>query len=480
MAKEDVFNELGYGMKAFIAAEVAFNSNFGEMSIRNGAADTQNITTLADYLKKEKNDKLKNYNPELRDDNRLMTTYVVPLTMPNGERIDIIVNKKGQDIAQIYVNEDDKNRFHLDDSVVEKIRMMTDNAIKDPKYAEEFLPKNIEELAEKISKNELIPKTQEDVKERKEQADSKALEKNEEEIEADEKGEEEKSLEEVASELNVSPSAIEKFCEDQGISPNSIKGSNIIQNTEKLQRQLGTKLQAPDGAEVIALRVDGVNGNQKLAVIGMDGATLDFNESHAGERDEEKLLSEICPTGANGKIGNETDENLKDTLNLEDENGNKEYEANIKHEGNVEYFNERYAKIKAVMEEAKNAIENDSELAPEEKARKIADLEANEYVELEKLQGETGIIIPELSQQELSEAQQAENDATLKEDVAKAKEIMGVVGGTIATGAAIAGVANGVAGINGKKIGNEKNDTEGWSEHDIARFGLGGNSEKQR
>lgn len=433
MAEGSVLNGLGLGMKAFIAAEVAFNSNFGEMSRKNGAADTQNIMTLSDYMKKENPDKLKNWNPELRDDNKLMTTYVVPMTMPNGERIDIVVNSKGHDIAQIYINEDPKNRFHLDDSVKDKIRMMTEGAIdKNKAYEREFIPKNLDELAEKISKDELVPKTQEDVKERKQKADSRAVEKEQ------SSEEEEKTVEEVAKELGVPPTAIESFCKDNNINQNRIKGSNIIQNTSKLQRQLGTKLDAPIGASVIALRVDGVDGKNKLAVVGLDGATLDFNETHSGERDEDELLADICPEGANGTIEQETDENIKDEIELEQDNGDKiEYEANVNKEGNIEYFQERFNKIKDAMKSAKEQVENDTSLNKADKARMLADLEADEYVQLEQLQKETGIQIPELSSKELEEAQNAENKAEMEET----KELIkGVTGGVITTAAAISGL----------------------------------------
>lgn len=409
MADGSILDGLGLGMKAFIAAEVAFNSNFGEMSRKNGAADTQNIMTLSDYMKKEKPDKLKNWNPELRDNNKLMTTYVVPMTMPNGERLDIIVNAKGRDIAQIYVNEDPQNRFHLDDSVKDKIRMMTKGAIDQNKaYEREFVPKNLDELAEKISKDELIPKTEENVKERKQKADSKSAQM--------EQSEEEKTVEEVAKELGLPPTAVEAFCKDNNIDQNRIKGSNIIQNTSKLQRQLGTKLDAQIGASVIALRVDGVDGKNKLAIVGLDGATLDFNETHSGERNEDELLADICPEGANGTIGQETDENIKDEIELEQDNGDRiQYEANVNKEGNIEYFQERFNRIKDMMKSSKEQVENDNSLNKADKARMLADLEADEYVQLEQLQRETGIQIPELSSKELDEAQKAENEAEKEE-----------------------------------------------------------------
>lgn len=431
MADGSVFNGLGMGMKAFIAAEVAFNSNFGEMSRKNGAADTKNIMTLSDYMKKENPDKLKNWNPELRDNNKLMTTYVVPMTMPNGERIDIVVNAKGHDIAQIYINEDPKNRFHLDDSVKDKIRMMTEGAIdKNAAYEREFIPKNLDELAEKISKDELIPKTQEDVKKREQQADAKGF--------AEQEEEEEKTVEEVAKDLGLPPTAVEKFCEDNSIDQNNIKGSNIIQNTSKLQRQLGTKLETPIGANVIALRVNGVEGNTKLAIVGLDGSTLDFNEEHTGERDEEQLLSEICPEGANGTIGQETDEQIKDEIEVEQDEGKVEYEADVNREGNIQYFQDRFNKIKEVIKSAKEGIENDSSLSSAEKARMLADIEIDEYVQLEQLQNETGIQIPELSDKERGEAQAAENEAEVEE---LKDGIKGVAGGIVKTAAVISSLA---------------------------------------
>lgn len=409
MTEGKILNGLGIGMKAFVAAEVAFNSNFGELSRRNGNADTENIMTLSDYMKKEKKDKLKSWNPELSDNKKLMTTYVVPMTMPNGEKIDIVVNSKGHDIAQIYINEAPENRFHLDDSVEDKIRMMTKGAIdRNEAYEREFIPKNLDELAEKVSKDELIPKTEENVQERKQKVDSK--------IKTIEHVEEEKTVEQVAKELGLPPTAVETFCKDNNINPDKIKGSNIIQNTPKLQRQLGTKLDAQVGASVIALRVDGVDGKNKLAIVGVDGATLDFNETHSGERNEDELLEDICPEGANGTIEQETDKNIKDEIELVQDNGDKiEYEATIIKEGNIEYFQERFYKIKDMMKVFKEQLKNDNSLGIADKARMSADLEADEYVKLEQLQKETGIQIPELSSKELSEAQKAENEAEVEE-----------------------------------------------------------------
>ncbi len=458
MADGSVLNELGMGMKAFIAAEVAFNSNFGEMSRKNGAADTQNIMTLSDYMKKEKPDKLKNWNPELRDDNKLMTTYVVPMTMPNGERIDIVVNSKGHDIAQIYINEDPKNRFHLDDSVKDKIRMMTEGAIdKNKAYEREFIPRNLDELAEKISKDELIPKTSEEVKEREAKADKRAFEQ-------EEKGndEDEKTVEEVAQELGAPPSAIEKFCEDQGIKPGSIKGSNFIQNSSKLQRQLGNKINVPVGAPVLALRVSGIDNDTKLAIVGVDGETLDFNEAHSGERDEDRLLSELCPEGSNGKFNEEPE--IDDSVTVKENGVEQEYEADLSEQAKKELFEERVAKIKATVESARAEIENDSSLSKSEMARLLADLEASEYAELEALQRETGVYSDEISKKELAEAQSAENKAEIEEtkDVIK-----GVAGATIATAGAIAGL--GVSAFSQRPEGHDPREINhdegrGWRE----------------
>lgn len=446
MSNGSPLNELGMGMKAFISAKVAFNSNFGEMSRRNGSADTQSITTLADYMKKESPDKLKNWNPELRDDNKLMKTYVVPMVFPNGERIDIIVNSKGQDIAQIYVNEDPKNRFHLDDSVKAKISMMTEGAIeRNANYEREFVPKNLEELAEKISKNELIPKTSEDVKVREQKADKQAFER---EQAGEENPEDEKTVEEVAKELGAPPTAIEKFCEDQGIKPGNIKGSNLVQNTSKLQRQLGNKLDVPVGAPVLALRVAGIDNDTKLAIVGIDGTTLDFNETHSNERDEDRLLAEICPEGSNGKLEEEPE--FDDTVTVKENGIEKEYEADLSEKAKKELFEERVAKIKSTVESARAEIENDSSLSKSEMARLLADLEATEYAQLEAVQRETGVYSEEISKKELSEAQSAETRAEVEEtkDVIK-----GVAGAAIGTAGAIAGL--GVAGITKRPEGHD-------------------------
>ncbi len=62
---------------------------------------------------------------------------------------------------------------------------------------------------------------------------------------------------------------------------------------------------------------------------------------------------------------------------------------------------------------------------------------------------------------------------------------MAGIAGAVATGAVIANVAQrtGTKGVNGKEIEKKAKETEdetaGWSEQDIKRFGLGGRGERK-
>ena len=265
-------SNLDYFSKAWIASKTSLNSNFGDLSFKNGAISTDEITTLSDYLKKERPDKLKNWNPELNDDNRLQTTYVVPVTMPNGERIDLIVSSKGRDIAQIYVNEDPENRFHLDNKVVENILKMTGDEKNEMRksgdfeaYKKEFLPQNIEELAEKISRDELIPKTQEQAKERKNKAlgiDNKTYSEDEISKEDNEiiENKEGASVEEQLKEAGISQDAIERFCAENKINPSAIISITAISDAKGLSEMLGKDI---GSSKVIAIKARNQDGGLK-------------------------------------------------------------------------------------------------------------------------------------------------------------------------------------------------------------------------
>lgn len=168
---------LGYIEKCWTAATASLNSNY--ISGKGAAFDSMDICTLGDYMKNYDPLKLKNWSPELNDSNKLARTYVVRITLPypvneNESPIaDLIIDSKGQDIALITKDKEGKElNFKIDSKLEKNIRLMTQGVEKEmgPEYAKEFLPRNVEELAKKISKDKLIPKNQEEVDKRKNSA----------------------------------------------------------------------------------------------------------------------------------------------------------------------------------------------------------------------------------------------------------------------------------------------------------------------
>lgn len=403
----DANNSLDGIMQSFVAAEVSLNSNFGDLSFRNGSIQTNRIRTLADYMKTEKPLNLQSWNPELKDDNKLMRTYIVPIVLPNGENIDLVVNSKGQDLAQIYINESGSKRFHLDDSVRDKIVTMAGAEIlAKGKYNREFLPKDLEEMAEKISKDELIPKDSEKVETRKKKADDKAMDDSREE-------ENEKKPEEVAEEAGVSLDELEKFCKENGLPISAIKGASQIQKTEKLEDKMEKNLNALDGETIIALRISGINGkiNDSLGLMNQDGTTLDMS----GEKDE--LLEKLVPEGYDGDEVEDIDKLLEaERIKIKNDVTGKEEEYDIdpSNKGNGEYFREKLEKIKEKVSELVNEI-NSREPFTASDAREIADVTASAYGRLCALERESDVDATSVSENMLAEAQAAENKATTME-----------------------------------------------------------------
>lgn len=161
-------NSLTFLDKCWIASEATMNAscidrNGNSHKLMNTAIDTNRITTLAEYMRSYDPTKIGNLDPSKQDNEKLMTTYVIPITLQSGEKIDVIINQKGQDMACVFLDEEGKqNNFVVTPRMQKEILsngMRNIEGIIDTELAREMLvPKTLEEFEKEVAEDTLVPK----------------------------------------------------------------------------------------------------------------------------------------------------------------------------------------------------------------------------------------------------------------------------------------------------------------------------------
>ncbi len=248
MSNMDLLMQSWVAAKASISAS-CINSEGKSIKLSNCGINTQEITTLADYLKKQDPTKLENLDPErTTDSDKLMRTYVIPVVTPNGQEIDVVVNSKGQDMACIYKDEEGKqNVFTLTPRMKNEILSKSMVEIQgkiDPELIKAALfPATLEELAKDIEKDTLVPKSSkeavEKIKSKNKSADIEVMDKEEQEKESEEEqelpeeirdevaklcSENDYNIEDLKEVMMLNPQVITNKLEETGISEN---GENV-------------------------------------------------------------------------------------------------------------------------------------------------------------------------------------------------------------------------------------------------------------
>lgn len=168
--------------KNLIAAKASLNascldSDGNTIKLSECAIHTNGIVSLSKYLN-EKNEN----NSKKFDNKKLEKRCVIPVTLPNGEMVKVEVNSNGQD--EIIIR-DDKNeitprmRALIEENIPEGLK----DIVGEESFNKEFFPDTLEEFAERVSDDELIP---EDGKEAAKRLGIKTEREIEEEIKADE------------------------------------------------------------------------------------------------------------------------------------------------------------------------------------------------------------------------------------------------------------------------------------------------------
>lgn len=289
--------------KAHVARMAIMNASYRpregkERSVFSDAAiDIDKIRTLAEY--REMNpEKFSTWNPERKDNNKLMRTYVIPITLPSGEEIDLIVNSKGQDMACVYRDEEgNENSFHLTSRMQKEILK---DALGQEMSKENFheiqrilIPKTLEEFTEKVEKDKLVPEGKKDIQKRLKDAGK-----------SDEEKDDGLTIEEAAAVTGLGEDVLEKFADENG----RILGIRKTSDIENLSKQLDYELGLAT-SEVILLRVNDGTTKDKGYILSPDGNIL---YSSMDGRGNTELVTDIVNTGSAGDDIEDIDQTIKD------------------------------------------------------------------------------------------------------------------------------------------------------------------------
>ena len=275
------WNTLGYAEKCLVAAKSSLNasalsSEGSSVKLMDCGIDSMRISTLGEYLANKKrteaaeidNDKIEGF----REDSKLARVFVVPVILPNGQEIEVIVNSKGQDMACMYKDEaGNEKEFQLTTRMKEQIEKGINNAPEglEAIVGKEFLEEvkeeiqteyspnmeiiNVEDFAEKVSKDELVPG--------KKQIIDKVNEKN------GVKSEVEENNKEIPAEKR---DIISKICSENGLDINKLKEVMEVPPKAISENLEGTGFTENNGM-VISLRFKGEGSSLQGQVVMAQG-----------------------------------------------------------------------------------------------------------------------------------------------------------------------------------------------------------------
>lgn len=260
--------------QAFVAAITWDKSD--TLSKTGGIMDTQNISTLSDYLV---NHRLEHpVSQDVIDSRQNKRTYVIPIDVTRGDgsafKMNLIVDSTGRDLAVMALTIDGKEApesFKLAEKLNQKLKSNKDVLSKaiSPEMVSKMLDvKSLDDLAEKNAKGEKIvadnPKEAlEEVKKKNSDIKDKELEVEDGEVK-EEKEESEESEEQIPEEYK---GKIDEACEKAGIKRSMLKNVMFVRNPKSLTNSIEGENLSETGGEVIVLQLkDGIEKNKNVLV----------------------------------------------------------------------------------------------------------------------------------------------------------------------------------------------------------------------
>lgn len=401
--------------KAFISAKANMNASCltregDKVDVSNAAVDISQIRTLAEYYRANSGS-LKELDPSKLDNKNLMNTFVIPLTLDNGEQIDLIINNRGQDMACIYHDANSQETaFQLTPRMEAEIDLnLRKNGITglqtklDPNTISKMIkPSDLEEFIDAVENDNLVPQNPRDtiarVKSKDENADVQL--ENDEIFEVEDKqnktpsevqeeiSQEEQRLERIAQKAGMTLEDIKKYCKTHNLTSKTIKGAIEIRNVDGFEEILGIQnLNRSSDSSVVVIKTEEENMQTKARVVGKDGKTLLDEPKHyealAKLVPEQPTSEPIADIDRRAKMGLQSD--------VEYTAGGTSKTAVV--EGNKDNIAEFEMKFRALEETFKVNVKSieESDLPPDEKAKQKKNLAKQFYSDVSATAIETGV-----------------------------------------------------------------------------------------
>lgn len=445
------------GERAMVVAYTDLNSSKAKEIGMTLESEKGKVMRLSDYLISSRNmDFLKNLQKEAIDIEALNKVYVVFGSATKGElkgngEIGLVINmgkesvfknKSGnfyRDLGLITFDATSKSEsFTLDSKIRDEQKSMLKGAVDPETTAEEFEIDTLDDLTEHITKKKnLCPRSKKEVRERTEknggEIDEEKFADSQEELEKrlieQEKG---KALLEGAN-IELTDDLKQQLAA-MGVSVADIKQVTVVESPEVLSQYLGDEGNvAPTGKTyIIALQ------NREANIKGDRMVTLQDGKIGDARENDDKIRDFKLKYGKDSSVISKTDPE-EEAISYKDATGKEQQELVIGEETSMmEYLEERLQEVQITLEEKLSELSTRTDLSPLERQQNETIIRGDAYAEVERLQQETGVSLPNISDQYLAEA----NHSVEQEEVEFAKQVGKGVLTTTAAALAMAIEAN--------------------------------------
>ena len=416
-------DSLNFVDKAFISAKANMNASCitregNRVDVSSAAVETDKIRTLAEYYQANSGS-LKDLDPSKLDNKNLMNTFVIPITLDNGEQIDLIINNRGQDMACIYHDADSQETaFQLTprmeaeiDSNLQKNGINGLQTKLDPKVIAKMIkPSDLEEFIDAVENNNLVPQNPRDtiarVKSKDENADIQLEndeifgiedEKNKTPSEVQEEiSKEEQRLEKIAQKVGMTLDEMKKFCKEHKLTSKTIKGAIEVTNVDSFKNMFGIpERNGSKDASLVVIKTEEENMQTIARVVGKDGTTLLDDANHyeslaalVPEQPTSEPISNIDKYEQEVGLKNEIEYTADTTTKTTIVDGNKD---------NIGEFERRFKALEEKYKVDVKRIEN-SDLPLEKKVEQKKALATQFYSDVSSTAIETGVEATEILQ----------------------------------------------------------------------------------
>ena len=402
----------------YIAAKMTENSSYG----KDVAIGVTGIVTFNEYMKErgyeENND---DQEQQEQEEENVSSYFVVPVTLPDGSRIDVVVNNNGADIASIYTDkEGNVTDFELSSSIKTEIARSingVETKLAPAAVLSALTPETLEELQKDLAKDQLVPQSNEEVVEKvkEEYPDvpvSSAAEIGDDEEEIEETAQEIKEAEdEIPAEIRDD---ISRICSENNLDIRDLKEVMVV-SSKTLTTKLPNSGLNQNGENVNLLKFrDKSMGLKDRVVMSQPGSEI------VDERQYDDFLSDYM-TEHRGQVPERETKDPHDTIYYTDIHGNTSVQE-IKKEP-MDLTCTQKEQLMTELEKLNNSTTQimNSNLSPESKAEELTKINGKRLDLFKEYGIEVGTVTDEIQAdieitEEIANNGQEEEEAKNEED----------------------------------------------------------------